>query len=186
MNANQTQNNPTFCPSNVDVLTAIRERRSIRQYTGEPITQEQLNTILYAGLCAPTARNRRPFHFVVLQDRAGLEKLAQGKPHARMLASAACGIVICGDSTVEDQPEHLYADCFAATQNILLAIHGLGLGGVWLGVTKDSEWYQLIREALELPAHIEPTAVVSLGYPAEQRPTPQTWEESKIHYEKWS
>lgn len=170
----------------VDVFSAIRERRSIRRYTGEPITDEQLNAILQAGLCAPTANNKRPYHFVVIQDRARLERLAEGKPYARMLASAACGIAICGDQKVEERLEHLHADCFAATQNILLAIHALGLGGVWLGVSKDSGWYRLIREVLELPDHIEPAAVVSLGHPAEQRPTPNTWDESKIHYDKWT
>jgi nitroreductase len=186
MTGKHTGQEPNFATSSVDVLSAIRERRSIRRYTGEPVTEEQLNTILHAGLCAPTARNRRPFHFIVIQDRQLLEKLAQGKIHARMLAGAACGIAICGDKTVEERMEHLYADCFAATQNILLAVHGLGLGGVWLGVTKDSDWYQLIKECLELPAHIEPAAVVSIGHPAEQRPTPHTWEPGKIHYDKWT
>lgn len=130
----------------MDVLTAIRERRSIRRFTGDPVSDQQLNTILHAGLCAPTARNLRPFHFVLIQDGDLLHKLAQGKVHARMLSSAAAGIAICGDKTVEDRMEHLYADCYAATQNILLAIHGLGLGGVWLGVTRDSDWYKLIRK----------------------------------------
>jgi nitroreductase len=176
---------PEFKPTSTDVLTAIRERRSIRKYTEEAISEEELNTILHAGLCAPTARNRRPFHFIVIKDRERLTTLAQGKIHARMLSSAACGLVICGDTALEERPEHFYADCFAATQNMLLAIHGLGLGGVWLGVTKDSEWYQLIRETLELPEQIEPAAVIAVGHPAEERPRPQTWEEDRIHYEKW-
>lgn len=176
---------PKFAESSVDVLTAIRERRSIRKFTEEPLSPEQLNTILHAGLCAPTARNKRPFHFLVVQDRERLTKLAQGKIHSRMLASSACGIVICGDWEVEERPEFLYADCFAATQNILLAIHGLGLGGVWLGVGKESEWRQLLKEELELPESIEPTAVVAVGYPAEEKKRPHTWEEEKIHFEKW-
>jgi|SRR5690554_1917686 len=186
MTVHGTQGEPAWLSTNMDVLTAIRERRSIRRFTGDPVSDQQLNTILHAGLCAPTARNLRPFHFVLIQDGDLLHKLAQGKVHARMLSSAAAGIAICGDKTVEDRMEHLYADCYAATQNILLAIHGLGLGGVWLGVTRDSDWYKLIREALELPDHVEPTAVIALGHPAEKRPTPHTWEESKIHYDKWT
>lgn len=182
----RTHGGPAFAATNMDVLTAIRERRSIRRYTGEPVSEEQLNTILHAGLCAPTARNRRPFHFIVIREEERLTELAKGKLHARMLSSAACGIVVCGDKTVEDRMEHFYADCFAATQNILLAIHGLGLGGVWLGVTRNSEFDQVIKKTLELPASIEPTAVIALGHPAEERPSPQTWEESKIHYEKWT
>ena len=169
MTERRKQAEPAFATTTVDVLTAIRERRSIRRYTAEPVSPEQINTILQAGLCAPTARNLRPFHFVVIRDREKLEKLAKGKIHARMLAGAACGLAICGDKQVEERMEHLYADCFAATQNILLAIHGLGLGGVWLGVTKDSEWYKLLRETLELPDHIEPTGC---GPGASRRRTP--------------
>lgn len=177
---------PTLATSTVDVITAIRYRRSIRSYTGEPVSEVALNTILQAGLCAPTARNRRPFHFVMVKNRETLRALAAGKVHAHMLVGAYCAIVVCGDNVVEDRPEFLYADCFAATQNILLAIHGLDLGGVWLGVGTDSEWQQLINELLKLPPNIVPTAVVALGHPAEEKLLPATWETQKIHPEKWS
>lgn len=175
-----------FATSEIDVLTAIRERRSIRKYTAEPISELHLNTILEAGLSAPTARNKRPFHFLVVQDPESLTEIAQGKIHARMVAHAPCAIVVLGDSQVEDRLEYLYADCFAATQNILLAIHGLNLGGVWCGVGKDSPWYDLLKEKLQLPEHIEPTAVVALGHPAEEKPRPEIWEPEKIHFETWT
>jgi nitroreductase len=129
--------------------------------------------------------NRRPFHFIVLRDRHTLTKLAAGKKYAWMLSDAPCAIIILGDTEVEDRPEHLYADCFAATQNMLLAIHGLQLGGVWLGVSVGSEWYELLQEVLELPENIIPTAVIALGHPAEDRPVPDTWDLEKIHYETW-
>jgi len=137
MTHNQTKE-PVGITSEVDVLTAIRYRRSIRRYTQDTVDEETLKAILQAGLCAPTAMNRRPFHFVLVQAKETLNKLAAGKKHAWMLAQAQAGIVVCGDGTVEQRPEHLYADCFAATQNMLLAIHGLHLGGVWLGVTQAS------------------------------------------------
>jgi len=183
-----TQNSiqtPPLCPSKIDVLTAIRERRSIRRYSPEPIEEDMLNCVLQAGLAAPTAMNRRPFHFAVLRDRQTLSKLAAGKKYAWMLSEAPCAIAILGDKQVESRLEHLYADCFAATQNMLLAIHGLDLGGVWLGVSVDSEWYELITKILELPEQIIPTAVISLGHPRESRPVPDTWEPEKIHYETW-
>ncbi|HBN96856.1 MAG TPA: nitroreductase family protein [Firmicutes bacterium] len=176
---------PTASTSNVDVLMAIRHRRSIRRYTPEPIDNATLTTILQAGLCAPTAMNRRPFHFVVIKDKDTLATLSAGKKYAWMLSHAQAAIVICGDNTVEDRPEHLYADCFAATQNMLLAIHGLHLGGVWLGVSQGSEWSALLQETLRLPANIIPTAVISLGHPSEEKPIPSTWEPEKIHYEAW-
>lgn len=182
---NDKTKEPTALRSNVDVLTAIRNRRSIRHYKPDAVDEATLTTILQAGLCAPTAMNRRPFHFVVVQDKQTLATLAAGKKHAWMLADAPAGIIICGDNAVEERPDSLYADCFAATQNMLLAIHGLHLGGVWLGVTANSEWYEVIKEVLQLPESIIPTAVISLGHPREQKPLPATWEPEKIHYETW-
>lgn len=176
---------PKTLASKIDVLTAIGHRRSIRRYTSEPINDAAVNTILQAGLSAPTAMNRRPFHFVVVKDKNALARLAAGKKYAWMLSKAPMAIAICGDNTVEDRPEHLYADCFAATQNMLLAIHGLGLGGVWLGVSQGSEWYELLQEMLNLPEQIIPTAVISLGHPNEEKPLPTIWEPEKIHYETW-
>lgn len=177
--------NKDFATSNIDVLTAISERRSIRKFTSEPISEQHLNTILEAGLSAPTAKNKRPFHFLVVQDQASRETIAKGKGHASMVADAPCAIVILGDKEVENRPEFLGADCFAATQNILLAIHGLNLGGVWCGVGVDSPWYHLLKEHLQLPEHIDPLAVVALGHPAEEKTRPQIWEREKIHMEKW-
>ncbi|NMB01052.1 MAG: nitroreductase family protein [Firmicutes bacterium] len=174
-----------FATSTIDVLTAIRERRSIRRFTSEPVSELHVNTILEAGLSAPTAKNKRPFHFLVVKDQERLTKIAKGKTHAWMVDKAPCALVILGDKGVEDRPEYLYADCFAATQNILLAIHGLNLGGVWCGVGAGSSWYHLLKEELELPEHIEPMAVVALGHPAEEKDRPQIWEQEKIHWEKW-
>ena len=176
---------PTAITCNVDVLTAIRHRRSIRRYTSEPIENAALITILQAGLSAPTAMNRRPFHFIVIKDRDALTQLAAGKKYAWMLSEAPMAIAICGDNNVEDRPEHLYADCFAATQNMLLAIHGLGLGGVWLGVSRGSEWYELLQKVLKLPENVIPTAVISFGHPTEEKPLPAIWDPEKIHYETW-
>lgn len=171
--------------SKIDVLTAIRERRSIRRYTSQAVDEESLQCILRAGLAAPTAMNRRPYHFLVITDRQILKRLAAGNRHAWMLPDAPLAIAILGDNTVEGRSEHFYADCFAATQNMLLAIHGLSLGGVWLGVSVNSEWYGLIQEVLELPENIIPTAVIALGHPGEERPVPETWEPERIHYETW-
>ncbi|NLL42104.1 MAG: nitroreductase family protein [Firmicutes bacterium] len=182
---NHSVQRPNIVASKIDVLTAILERRSIRRYRAEPVEDGAIYTILQAGLAAPTAMNRRPFHFIVIKDRDTLNTLAAGKRYAHMLSDAQAAFVICGDSSVEARREHLYADCFAATQNMLLAIHGIGLGGVWLGVTVDSDWYRQLRAVLKLPAEIIPTAVISMGQPAEERPQPPTWDPEKIHYETW-
>jgi nitroreductase len=84
-------------------MDVIRSRRSIRKYTGEPVGDEQIRSLLEAGFCAPTARNLRPWRFLVMRDAAVLEAIRRVCPNAAMLPQAGCGIVVCGDR--ERQPE---------------------------------------------------------------------------------
>ena len=81
--------------------------------------------------------------------------------------------------------EFLYADCAAATQNILLGIHGLGLGGVWCGVASNSDWRKRMVAELELPLKLEPIAVIAFGWPDEKKELLGRWEPEKIYYDKW-
>ena len=117
---------------NNPVLDAIRSRRSIRKYTGEPIAEPVRRAILEAGFYAPSAMNRRPFHFVSITDRELMQKLSDLHPYAKMLPQADWAIIVCGDESVSG-PFYM-DDCAAATQNILLAAHSLGVGAVWCGV----------------------------------------------------
>ena len=102
-----------------------------------------------------------------------------------MLKDAACGIVVCGDRNNEGRKEFLYEDCAAATQNILLSSHGLGLGAVWCGVVQNSDWKKLIIDTLNLPLKIEPVSVIALGYPDECRQAEERWDSGKVHFDKW-
>lgn len=176
---------PVTAPCGIDVFTAIKTRKSIRKFSSQPLRDELLDSILYAALCAPTAKNKRPCHFVVIRARPLLSELAQEHTNAAMLESAACAIVVCGDKSIEGTKEFLYADCAAATQNMLLCIHGLGLGGVWCGVPANSAWRKLLIEKLALPPKLEPIAVVAAGWPAEEKESCPRWSAEKIHYEKW-
>ena len=134
---------------------------------------------------APTAKNKRPCHFIVIRNRQLLAELASQNSQAAMLESAAGAIVICGDKNIEGMKEFLYADCAAATQNILLGIHGLGLGGVWCGVASNSDWRKRMIAALELPVKLEPVAVIAFGWPDEEKELRGRWEPEKIHYDRW-
>lgn len=111
---------------NNPVLDAIRSRRSIRKYTGEPIAEPVRRAILEAGFYAPSAMNRRPFHFVSITDRELMQKLSDLHPYAKMLPQADWAIIVCGDESVSGR--FYMDDCAAATQNILLAAHSLGSG----------------------------------------------------------
>lgn len=171
--------------SRMDVLTAIKTRQSIRKFTARPVGDDMVTAMLCCGMYAPTAQNKRPYHFIVIRNRQLLAELASQNAHAAMLADAAGAIVVCGDKNVEGMKEFLYADCAAAAQNILLGIHGLGLGGAWCGVVSNSDWRKLLIAVLELPSKLEPVAAIAYGWPDEEKELRGRWEPGKIHYDKW-
>ncbi|MEO0073385.1 MAG: nitroreductase family protein [candidate division WOR-3 bacterium] len=164
-------------------LSPIFARRSVRRYTGEPVTPEDIRALLEAGMAAPSASNRQPWHYVVVSDRSRLKVLAEIHPHGRMLADAAVAIAVCGDRNVS--PDFWVQDCSAATENILIAAAMLGLGAVWLGVYPRTERESAIREKLRVPGHFGILCLIALGHPAE-RPSPRTqFRENRVHWEEW-
>lgn len=176
---------PIAAVSSMDVLTAIKTRQSIRKFTSESIDEVIINTILYAGFYAPTAKDKRPYHFILIRDKLLLSELAGQNINASILNFAPCAVVVCGDKNIEGMKEFLYSDCAAAAQNMLLAIHGLGLGGVWCGIAANSDWQKLLIHKLALPLKLEPVAVLAFGYPDEIKELSHRWEPEKIHYDKW-
>lgn len=176
---------PPAAACKMDVMTAIKTRQSIRKFTFEPVSEDMIHTILSAGLCAPSAKDKRPCHLLVVKDRQVLSELAGSNSNAAMLESASCAIVVCGDRNAEGMKEFLYADCAAAAQNMLLCIHGLGLGGVWCGVAAHSDWHKLMAVRFELPPRLETVAVIAVGWPDERKELPDRWEPEKIHYDRW-
>lgn len=169
----------------MDVITAIRTRRSIRRYTGEVIGDEDLRTLLDAGFCAPSASNKRPWHFLVIKDEAALGKIAEAHPYAKMVPSAGCCIVVCGDPAIQGAMGLLVEDCSAAIQNILLAAHGLDLGAVWCGIYVGDERYKEFAKLLGLPPGMVPVGLIAVGHPAESKPATDRFDESRVHYETW-
>lgn len=171
--------------SKLDVLSAISTRRSIREYTEQTITDEQLNTILNAGFCAPSAKNKRPWHFIVIKDKDQLMQLSKTNIYGKMIQHANCCIIVCGDKVLQGINELLIADCSASTQNMLLASHGLGIGAVWCGVIQNSDWAKQIVTQFKLPELITPISVISLGYPKEIKTSENRFDLSKVHNESW-
>lgn len=169
----------------MEVIEAIKTRRSIRKYTGESVTDEQIRELLDAAFCAPSAKNVRPWHFIVVREREMLKKIADVSLYAKMLSEAALGVIVCADSTKHDIIERIMCDISAATENILLAAHGMGLGAVWCGCYPDTDFHKDVHALMEMPEHIMPCAVISIGYPGQERSLPDRYEEEKVHYEKW-
>ena len=114
-----------------DPIQTIFSRRSIRKYTDEPVSDDDIKTMLEAAMAAPSASNSQPWHFVVVMERATLDALAEARPHGKMLAQATLCIAVCGDPGLSDYWEQ---DCSAATENLRVAVAALGSGAVWLGM----------------------------------------------------
>ena len=169
----------------MDILDAIFTRRSIRKFTGEQISEDNLKLILKAGFYAPSAHNHQPWHFVVIRNDSLLERIANTHPYAKMLPQAGCGIVVCGDLEKEERPGFLVEDCSASIENILLAAHGIGLGAVWCGLYPVSELTEAVIDALDLPTGIIPVGLVAVGSKNEDKEDINRYNKSRIHYEQW-
>ncbi len=169
----------------MDVLQAIMTRRSIRKFTGEVITEEQLDTLLRAGFQAPSAHNIQPWHFVVVRNKELLEKISDFHKYAKMLPSAGCGIIVCGDEEKQSNRGFLVEDCSAAIQNMLLAAHGIGLGAVWCGLYDSGNLVEVMKDVLELPNNIIPIGMVVVGNKEKDMEQTNRYDDNKIHYDKW-
>ena len=167
------------------VINAILKRRSIRRYSGKPVNKSTVELLLKAGMYAPSARNQQPWHFIVITDRDLLTRITEIHPYAGMLSGAELAILVCGDEDLELSKGYWSVDCAAATQNILLAAHSIGLGAVWLGVYPREERQKDIRELFNLPGHVHPFSLISVGYPAEEKSVPERFKEDRIHMNQW-
>lgn len=169
----------------MDAIKAILTRRSIRKYTQQEISEELIHELIIAGMHAPSARNIQPWQFIVVNNREMLDKLAIAHPYAKMLNQAVLAILVCGDKKLQEAVGYIVQDCSAATQNILLAAHAHGLGSVWLGMYPREERIQNISKLLEIPDHILPVSLISIGYPDEHKKAPDRYNEEKIHWNKF-
>lgn len=169
----------------MNTLEAIFTRRSIRKFTGEIISDENLKEILKAGFQAPSAHNREPREFIVVKDEDKLNKISEFHKYAKMLPSAGCGIVVCGDITKQKELGFLVEDCSASIQNILLAAHALDLGAVWCGLYPKENLVDNTSELLDLPEHIIPIGMVVVGVKEEDRGAIDRYNEECVHYDKW-
>lgn len=164
-------------------LETIFNRKSVRKYTERPVEKEKLETLVRAGMAAPSSRDRRPWEFVIVTDRDLLDKMGDGLPLARMLKETKQAIIVCGDTVKSENAWQL--DCSAAAQNILLAAESIGLGAVWTAAYPYPERMKIIQDALQLPEHILPLTVIPLGYPTGIEKPKDKYNKKQIHYNGW-
>ncbi len=148
------------------VIEAIRNRRSIRQFKAEPVSDESVDQIIEAGLWAPSGKNNQPWKFAVLRDSNGKRSLASMTHYDRIVRDAAvCIAVFLDHSRTYDRTKDIQS-AGACIQNMLLAIHSMGLGGVWLGEILKSK--EKVSELVAAEKSLELMAVVAVGVPSER------------------
>ena len=166
----------------------IMTRVSVREFTGEKISEAQLDTLLRAAMAAPSAINKQPWAFIVVTDEALIAQLGEALPYSRCSNHPAVAIIPCGDlsKAIEGEMGAFWInDVSAATENLLLAAHAMGLGAVWTGLHPDMTRAKMVQEMLGLPEHIIPLCVVPVGVPAEQPEVKDKYKPENIHYNRW-
>ena len=166
----------------------IMTRVSVREFTGEKISEAQIDTLLRAAMAAPSAINKQPWAFIVVTDETVIAKLGEALPYSRCSNHPAVAIIPCGDLS-KAIPGEMGAfwvnDVSAATENLLLAAHAMGLGAVWTGLHPDMNRARLVQEMLGLPEHIIPLCIVPVGVPAEHPDIKDKYKPENIHYNGW-
>ncbi len=170
---------------NHNVIELLAKRRTIRHYTDEPVPEETIVALLEAALYAPSYLNRRPAHYLVVQDKAVRERLGAILSVRPYVQQASAVILLLAD------PELSLAwpaDLAAAGENILIAATGLGLGAAWVGNPFGAAWETReaeIRELLDIPDRMRMLGLITVGYAAES-PDPHTkqevWDNLRVHY----
>lgn len=168
-----------------DALAFIQKRRSIRRFADEPVSDEQVDSLLRAAMAAPSAGNQQPWAFVVIRDRERLDQVHDFHPYAGPLRTAALAILVCGDMTRQKHVGYWVQDCSAAVENLLLAAPHMGLATCWLGVHPRPEREAGCRALCSVPDDLVPFALIAVGVPAEQKGPADYYDPERVHQETW-
>lgn len=169
----------------MELFEAIMNRRSIRVFTQEDVTDQQITRILEAAMMAPSAGNAQPWQFIVVRNRETQTRITQINRYASFAPKAPVGILVCGDLSLEKFPGYWVQDCSAAMQNLLLAVHGLGLGAVWTGIYPMEERIKGFKSLFHLPEHVIPLGYVVLGHPDRHPTSSSRYNPDRVHMETW-
>lgn len=169
----------------METIDAILTRRSIRKYLPDPVNRDVIENIIKAGMNAPSAGDEQPWHFVIIDKHSLLEKISEVHPYAKMLKDTPAAVLVCGDQNVPKFKDFWIQDCSAASENMLLAAHDLGLGAVWIGVYPAEKMVREVRDLLSIPEHVAPFSIIAMGYPAEEKSGRLRYDTTRIHNNSW-
>ena len=162
-------------------------RRSVRQYEkGRQISKQDMDDLLKIAMYAPSGMNRQPWEFVVVDDEHLKEEITKIHPYASFLKDASAAIIVCGNTQEQFERDFWVLDTSAAVENLLLAIHGKGLGGCWCSIYPYEDRMKEFQKLLKLPEYILPNALVVVGYSLKAPEQPKDrFKSGKIHYNQW-
>lgn len=146
-------------------MEVIKVRRSIRKFSKEAISEENLDKLVRAGMQAPTATNQQANCFYIVRKRENLDILGDKLQNARMLKDANAAIIVLINKNKLNKPTMKSQDAASATTNILLEATYLGIGSCWCGIYPSVERMDIIREVLKLEEDFIPFSIIALGYP---------------------
>lgn len=186
------QNDETPAPDSAELtnvtINDILTRTSVRAYSDREVTDGQIDTLLMAAMAAPTARDCRPWQFVVIRDREILDSIASGAGTAKMASEAAAGILVCGDMSIalkDREQEFWIQDCSAAAENLLLAAHAMGLGAVWCGIYPMEPRIDFYSKVAGLPEDVVPLCFIPVGYPKAAVTPKEKFNRERIHLNRY-
>lgn len=166
---------------------SILSRVSVRRFSDEAVSDEELSAVLRAAMAAPSGVNKQPWEFVVVDDRELLRELAEALPYAKMTAQAAAAIVVCGNRArfLDGVDDNLWEqDCSAASENILLAAHALGLGGVWTCLYPHEDRMAAVKRILNTGDELVPFNLIPIGHPEREHAPMDKWHPERVHFNR--
>jgi nitroreductase len=170
-----------------DTLSVIHNRKSVRNFTGESVTQNEIDILLKAAMAAPSAVNCQPWEFIVVTDRNTLDTLGNALPFAKMIFKAGAAIVVCGvpAEAHKQMDEYAVIDSTLASQNILLGAEAIGLGAIWTAAYPYPDRMKSVKTILNIPENIIPLNVIPVGHPTGDDKPKEKFNSGKIHKETW-
>jgi nitroreductase len=170
-----------------ETLRVIYNRKSVRNFTGELVSKEELLELVKAGMAAPSASNCQPWEFVLATDRKTLDGLGDALPYAKMIYKAGAAIIVCGIPANAHRgfTEYAVIDASLASQNILLAAEAMELGAIWTAAYPYPERMEPVRAILKISPDVIPLNVIPIGHPTGEDVPKNKYRYEKIHWEKW-
>ena len=167
----------------MELKEALLKRRSVRKFTEEKVSDEQINELLHAAMSGPSACNKTPWEFYVIRNTETLSAVKKASLFSRFNSSVV--IVVAGNTTralPAPVTEYWIQDCSAAVENILLRATDLGLGSVWCGAYPQKRVEDNLQDVLALPEDHIPLAIIHIGYPLEIPEPRDQYDPERVHF----